>query len=152
MTATRTMTTLPLCPLPVTPATQARAWVWAWTIAVDVCPRRLQRRHCHPRHRQWHQGGPPPPLTCCRCSLPPRHQCLLPRLPERCSPPRGICLGPPCRPSPLRAHQQCKLQVQQPPGTPLLHSGLPPLQLLLSLLLGYADNATTLSSQCRQVE
>jgi hypothetical protein len=144
--ATRMTAALPSCHLPVTSMMQERVGVEAWTIAVAVLPGCSQRCRRHPRCRQWHQGCPPPPLPCCCHPHPPRCQCPLPNLPGRCSTPRRTCLGPPCRPSLLEAHQQCKLQVQQRHGPPLLCSNLPPLLLPSSWLIGCAGVAATLAS------
>jgi hypothetical protein len=152
MMATWTTTVLPLHPLPVMPAMQARAGVGARAIAIAIrpgCLRWCRRCSCP---WQWHQGHPLLPLSCFCCPRQPRCQCPLPSLPGRCTPPRQTCFGPPRRPSLMRAHQQQNLQVEKHPGPPQLRSGPLPLQLLSSWLPGCMGNATTLASLCRQVE
>ncbi len=100
--------------------------------AVDVL--RLRRPHCPRPH-------------------PPHCQCPLPSLLGHCShPPRQTCLGPPHRPSLLRAHQQPKTRVRQCRGPPLLRSSLLRLLSLSSWSPGCAVDTTTLVILCRQVE
>jgi hypothetical protein len=152
MAATMTTTSSPSPTSPVTPATQANARAQARAIAIAVRLGRLQWSRCCPCRWRWCQACPPPPRPRCPRPRPPRRRSPLPSFSGRLSPPKRTCLGPPRRPSPLRAHQQRKSRVLQRPSPPLLRSGLPPSQSLSSWKPWCAGDTTTLASLCRQVE
>jgi hypothetical protein len=151
------MTALPSHPSPVTPTMQARAVVGARAITDAVCPGRLQQRCCYPHRRQWCLVSRTISTSTASAlmPLPTAQPCLSSSLPRQCSSPispRWMCPGPLRRSSPLQAHQQHKLHVQQLPSPPLLCSGPLPLQSLFFWLQGCLGKATTLASLCRQVE
>ncbi len=143
---------MPLCALPVTSTTQVRVGHRLGQSPLPSALGACNGTAAAPAARDGTKDVLCLPRPCCHCPCPPCHQCLISSLSGCCSPPRWICQGPPCRPSPLRAHQQRKLLVQQCPSPPLLRSG----PLLLSLLPyqspGCAGNTIALASLCRQVE